>query len=106
MSSPSPSAPPGGSPSPAPAENRPAPGPAPSAPLPFEEPPLALQIAIIEAAARIVSGPHSSHLMQDPDIAQGVAASFRTVYDAILGAVTRSPPPNGDTRAGDGLRTP
>ena len=74
---------------------------APEAPL---EPPLALQIAIIEAAARIVSGPHSSHLMQDPDIAQGVAASFRTVYDAILGAVTRSPPPNGVTRAGDGNR--
>jgi hypothetical protein len=75
---------------------------APPAPL---QPPLALQIAIIEAAARIVSGPHSSHLMQDPDIAQGVAASFRTVYDAILGAVTRSPPPNGVTRAGDGTRS-
>ena len=44
--------------------------------------------------------------MQDPDIAQGVAASFRTVYDAILGAVTRSPPPNGETRAGDGTRCP
>ena len=43
--------------------------------------------------------------MQDPDIAQGVAASFRTVYDAILGAVTRSPPPNGVTRAGDGTRS-
>jgi hypothetical protein len=77
---------------------------APPAPLELE-PPLALQIAIIEAAARIVSGPHSSHLMQDPDIAQGVAASFRTVYDAILGAVTRSPPPNGVTRAGDGTRS-
>ena len=78
--------------------------PAPGAPAQLE-PPLALQIAIIEAAARIVSGPHSSHLMQDPDIAQGVAASFRTVYDAILGAVTRSPPPNGVTRAGDGTRS-
>jgi hypothetical protein len=97
MSSPTPTNQPGGSPSPAP-------GPSPSASLPSQEPPLALQIAIIEAAARIVSGTQSSHLMQDPDIAQGVAASFRTVYDAILGAVTRSPPPNGVTRAGDGTR--
>jgi hypothetical protein len=105
MSSPSPTNQPGGSPSPAPAGNRPSPGPSPSAPVPSQEPALALQIAIIEAAARIVSGPHSSHLMQDPDIAQGVAASFRTVYDAILGAVAGSPPPNGDTRAGDGTRS-
>jgi hypothetical protein len=54
-------------------------------------PPLDLQIAVVEAAARIVAGPHSSHLIQDPDIAQGVAASFRTVYDAIMGAVTGAP---------------
>jgi hypothetical protein len=96
MSDPSPAATAAGAP-----EAPPTPG-APPTPL---ELPLALQIAIIEAAARIVSGPHSSHLMQDPDIAQGVAASFRTVYDAILGAVTRSPPPNGVTRAGDGTRS-
>ncbi len=50
-----------------------------------------LQIAIIDAAARIVAGPQSSHLVQDPDIAQGVAASFRTVYDAIMEAVSGAP---------------
>jgi hypothetical protein len=59
-----------------------------------------LQIAVIEATARIVSGAQSSHLIQDPDIAQGVAASFRTIYDAIMGAVSGAPAPNGDTRAG------
>jgi hypothetical protein len=61
---------------------------------------LDLQIAVIEAAARIVSGAQSSHLIQDPDIAQGVAASFRTIYDAIMGAVSGAPAPNGETRAG------
>jgi hypothetical protein len=60
-----------------------------------------LQIAVIEATARIVSGPHSSQLIQDPDIAQGVAASFRTIYDAIMGAVSQAPAPNGGTRAGE-----
>ena len=59
-----------------------------------------LQIAVIEATARIVSGAQSSHLIQDPDIAQGVAASFRTIYDAIMGAVSGAPAPNGETRAG------
>jgi hypothetical protein len=59
-----------------------------------------LQIAVIEATARIVSGAQSSHLIQDPDIAQGVAASFRTIYDAIMGAVTGAPAPDGETRAG------
>jgi hypothetical protein len=54
-----------------------------------------LQIAIIEAAARIVAGPQSSQLIQDPDIAQGVAASFRTIYDAIMQAV------EGGKAAGD-----
>ena len=49
--------------------------------------PLDLRIAIVEAAARIVSGPYSSHLIQDPDIAQGAADCFRTVYRAILEAV-------------------
>ena len=49
---------------------------------------LGLQIAVIDAAARIVVGPQSSHMIQDPDIAQGVAASFRTVYDAIMEAVS------------------
>ncbi len=50
-----------------------------------------LRIAVINAAARIVAGPQSSHLIQDPDIAQGVAASFRTVYDAIMEAVSGVP---------------
>ncbi|HVG98288.1 MAG TPA: hypothetical protein VNK05_15380 [Chloroflexota bacterium] len=61
---------------------------------------IALQIAVIEATARIVSGAQSSHLIQDPDIAQGVAASFRTIYDAIMGAVGGAPAPNPETRAG------
>jgi hypothetical protein len=55
---------------------------------PAAAPSLGLQIAVIDAAARIVAGPQSSHLIQDPDIAQGVAASFRTVYDAIMQAVS------------------
>ena len=55
---------------------------------------LGLQIAVIDAAARIVAGPQSSHLIQDPDIAQGVAASFRTVYNAIMQAVSA---PGGDS---------
>jgi hypothetical protein len=58
-----------------------------------------LQIAIIDAAARIVAGPQSSQLIQDPDIAQGVAASFRTVYDAILEAVSGPPAPPPLSRA-------
>jgi hypothetical protein len=66
-----------------------------------QPPPVNLQIAAIEAAARIVSGAQSSHLIQDPDIAAGVAASFRTIYYAIVGAVAREPAPDGQTRAGE-----
>lgn len=62
--------------------------------LPAASPALGLQIAVIDAAARIVAGPQSSHLIQDPDIAQGVAASFCTVYDAIMQAVCA---PRGDS---------
>jgi hypothetical protein len=69
-------------------------------PAPPAEAQIDLQIAVIEATARIVSGAQSSHLIQDPDIAQGVAASFRTIYDAIMGAVSGAPAPNGETRAG------
>ncbi len=66
--------------------------------VPAAAPSLGLQIAVIDAAARIVAGPQSSHLIQDPDIAQGVAASFRTVYDAIMQAVTA---PRRDSLRGD-----
>ena len=52
---------------------------------------VALQIAVVEATARIVSGKQSSHLIQDPDIADGVADCFRTVYRAILDAVATEP---------------
>jgi hypothetical protein len=71
------------------------------APAGRDRPPPELLIAVTDAAARIVAGPHSSHLIQDPDIAQSVAASFRTVFDAILGAVTGAPPVPPSEAGGD-----